>query len=199
MRFYETCIESCKQLEDVTSDILEGKSYEKIVIRGGDFKSASIIQFSEAIMNSKFLEVIELELNSNAGSHIWHLMSSLQCNLSLKKLKINCSEIDGEGLKSIADFLKVNTALKSLKLSYSKGDESPIIKIADALKSNTTLKKFVLSTYPFLSDKCVRAFLETMNENRCLLRVDLSSKNIRLLEIIESLCMKNEIIQRSAL
>lgn len=199
MKHYEVTIENCAELEQITSKILEGESFEKIVIRGGGFRTSSMIEFATSLTSLENFKSIHLEFNSNAGLMLWHLMSSLQSSLSLKKIEINCTNISDEGLNSVADFLKFNSAIQSLKISCPKGNENYFIKIAESLKSNTSLKKFVLSTHPYLSDKCVRSFLECLYENSSLIRIDLSSNNTRLLENIDDLCRKNEIIQRSAL
>lgn len=199
MRSQELFIENSKQLEEATYKILEGEKITKITIRGGEFKAASIIQFSETLMDAKFLEKIDLEFYSKAGSHILHLMTSLQYSGSLKKIKINCPELSYEGFDSIAAFLKFNKVLNSLKINCIKGTENAVQKVAESLKYNTSLTSFALSTYPFLSDKCTNAFLEAIKDNKRLVSVDLPSKNTRLLEQINLLCLRNEITQRSAL
>ena len=118
----------------------------------------------------------ELDLICGIGNEVAaFIANALKVNTGLQTLRVSSNHIGQEGARVLADALTVNHNLECLDLRYSNvGIGSEGAKhFATALKSNDVLQELNLSYNCIKGAPSLNSFLEALQSNSCIQRLDL--------------------------
>lgn len=148
---------------------------KELIIDKTNIKSEGIRLIAEALVDSPYLEILELSKNEIGDDGAEHIANALKDEeLDLKNLILRDCSIGNRGTKRIAEALKHNKSLKRLNLSWNfQIDDEGIKALAESLEDNESLTHLNLRGIE-IGEEGAKALLKMLQKNTSITSLEYS-------------------------